>query len=62
MRKEVNNDDLLKLEFTSAILKETTRKWPVVPQFARQSKQDLYFEGYFIPKNSWIMVIFFYPP
>lgn len=54
----IENEDLPKLEYTSWIFKETLRLWPLVPSINRLLNEDLIINGYFVPKNTEISVIY----
>nr|UOU03250.1 cytochrome P450 3049E1 [Brachionus rubens] len=55
-KREISDDDLSKLEYTSAVFNESLRKWPPVPFTFRTNFQDVEILNYKIPKNSWVMV------
>lgn len=58
LRKDITHDDLPKLNYTSCVYKETLRLWPAIPEIARGVDADLNIEGYQIPQNTWVQVIF----
>nr|ATW72320.1 cytochrome p450 CYP3049E5 [Brachionus calyciflorus] len=55
-KKYINNDDLSKLEYTSAVFKESLRKWPPVASFSRILDEDIELLGYKIPKNTFFLM------
>ncbi|RNA23236.1 cholesterol 24, partial [Brachionus plicatilis] len=52
----ISQDDLARLEYTSAVFKESMRKWPPVPSFSRLSSQQCEILGYRIPKKTWFQM------
>nr|AHL88997.1 cytochrome p450 3049E1 [Brachionus koreanus] len=55
-KSTIDQDDLARLEYTSAVFNESMRKWPPVPSFSRLSAQECEILGYKIPKNSWFIM------
>lgn len=55
-KSAIDQSDLSRLEYTSAVFNESMRKWPPVPSFSRVSAQDCDILGFKIPKNSWFIV------
>jgi len=55
-RSEVNNDDLVNLEYVGCVFKESLRKYPPISEMSRKSTEDIIIKGYKIPKDTWILV------
>lgn len=51
-----NADKLAQLTFSEATLRESLRKYSVVPIVARRTVKDLYMDHYLIPKGSSILI------
>lgn len=51
-----NADSLAQLTFSEATLRESLRKYSVVPIVARRTVKDLYMDNYFVPKGSSILI------
>ncbi len=52
----MNFEDLNQLEYTTAVIKETLRRWPVVATaIPRVALKDLNIGGYSVPKDTRIM-------
>nr|QEV83790.1 cytochrome P450 [Brachionus rotundiformis] len=56
-RKEfISQEDLARLEYTSAVFKEAMRKWPPVPSFSRLSAKECEILGHKIPEKTWFQM------
>ncbi|CAF0860746.1 unnamed protein product [Brachionus calyciflorus] len=55
-KTEITNDDLNKLVYTTAVFKESMRKWPPVPAVNRRAPEDVLICDKLIPKNAWFYV------
>jgi cytochrome P450 len=49
-------EELAKLTFSEATLRESLRKYSVVPIVARRTVKDLYMDNYYVPKGSSILI------
>ena len=56
-RTEITFSDVEKLKYTSAVFKETLRKWSTVPAVRRTLVNKVNINGYDFPENSGIFVI-----
>lgn len=56
LRREINNDDLVNLEYAGCVFKEALRKYPPIAEMSRKSTEEIVIKGYKIPKNTWILV------
>jgi cytochrome P450 len=54
-KDEIDYEILNKLEYTSCVIKESLRKWPPAAAVSRQTSENVYLDGYFLPKDTWIM-------
>ena len=58
-RTNVRQEDLLEMHYTSAVIKETLRKWSVVVDVNRIAPSNFQINTLPIPEGSWIQVISF---
>ena len=56
-KSQITYDDLVELEYTSCVFKETLRKWPIAPVMSRITYNDIEISGIKIPKKTMIVVI-----
>lgn len=59
-RTEVTYQDVTELKYCSAIFKESLRLFPPAPTIGRQIKDDMIINGYLLPANTNIFVLFFF--
>lgn len=52
----INIDQVSELHYTTCVIKETLRMWPVVPGINRVTSEDYEINSLFIPKGTWIQV------
>ena len=55
-RTSINYEELADLHYTSCVIKETLRLWPVAPVINRITPYDYEINSFKIPKKSWIQV------
>ena len=55
-RQTIKQEDLAELQYTSCVIKETLRLWPVAPGLNRVSAGDFEINSMKIPPNSWVQV------
>jgi cytochrome P450 len=57
-RTEVTYQDFNDLKYCSAIFKEALRLYPPAPTLSRKNTEKITIQGYEVPENSEIFVIF----
>lgn len=55
-REIIKQEDLAELQYTSCVIKESLRLWPVAPVINRITPYDYEINSFKIPKKSWIQV------
>ncbi|KAG7297249.1 hypothetical protein JYU34_019190 [Plutella xylostella] len=55
-QRYVTKEDLTKLVYTEAVVKETCRLYPVIPMLAREADTDIHFENFTIPAGTGILL------
>ena len=55
-RTSINQEDLSEMNYTSAVIKETLRKWSVVVDVNRIAPSNFQINSFEIPEGSWIQV------
>lgn len=56
----ITKDDLDKLEYTTCVIKETLRLWPISVSYTRATTEDIVINGTLVPKDTCIIVILLY--
>jgi cytochrome P450 len=55
-RTSINQEDLSEMYYTSAVIKETLRKWSVVVDVNRVAPSNFQINSFEIPEGSWVQV------
>ncbi|KAK2556713.1 Cytochrome P450 4F12 [Acropora cervicornis] len=55
-KKEIEWDDLVKLNYVTLVIKESMRLYPPVPMFSRGLDKSYEIDGKVVPQGTWIMI------
>ncbi len=55
-REQITFEQLNELKYTRAVIKESLRLWPPVPQVTRELAEPLNINGIVVPKGAWVQV------
>lgn len=55
-KKEIEWDDLLKLNYVTLVIKESLRLYPPFPMFSRGLDKSYEIDGKVVPQGTWIMI------